>query len=88
VSPGAIGFGDVLRRWASRLQRRRSEKQLRLRETLQLGERRFVAVVEYEELRFLIAGTPTSVSLLSQLPGSLPNSAPPPPLQFSVRERL
>jgi flagellar biogenesis protein FliO len=49
--------------WGSRPQR-----QLRLCETLGLGERRFLAVVEFEQQRFLIAGTASSVALLAELP--------------------
>ena len=43
-------------------------RQLRLRETLALGERRFIAVVEFERQQFLIAGTGSSVALLTALP--------------------
>jgi flagellar biogenesis protein FliO len=49
---------------------RRPEKCLRLCETLTLGERRFVAVVEFERTRFLVGGTPSSLVLLSRLPNS------------------
>lgn len=45
----------------------RRTKSLRLAETLPLGERRFVAVIEFEQMRFLIGGTPSSLSLLAQL---------------------
>jgi flagellar biogenesis protein FliO len=44
-------------------------RQLRLRETLALGERRFIAVVEFEQQNFLIAGTGSSVAMLTALPG-------------------
>jgi flagellar biogenesis protein FliO len=44
-------------------------RQLRLRETLALGERRFIAVVEFERQKFLIAGTGSSVAMLAALPG-------------------
>lgn len=83
-----IPFGDVLRRWAGRLQRHRSEKQLRLRETLQLGERRFLAVVEFEQFRFLIAGTANSVALLSQLSAPLSDSPSPLAIQFRAGGKL
>jgi flagellar biogenesis protein FliO len=43
-------------------------RQLRLRETLALGERRFIAVVEFERQKFLIAGTGSSVAMLAALP--------------------
>lgn len=46
---------------------RRTPKSLRLCESLPLGERRFVAVVEFERARFLVGGTPSSVVLLSRL---------------------
>jgi len=42
-------------------------RSLRLRENLPLGDRRFVAVVEYEEMRFLIGGTSGSLVLLAEL---------------------
>jgi flagellar biogenesis protein FliO len=46
---------------------RRTPKRLRLCESLPLGERRFVAVVEFEAARFLVGGTPSSMVLLSRL---------------------
>ncbi len=46
---------------------RRAEKQLRLRETVALGEKRFVAVLEVEGRKFLIGGGSTGVSLLTAL---------------------
>jgi len=46
---------------------RRAPKRLRLCESLPLGERRFVAVVEFDEARFLVGGTPSSLVLLSRL---------------------
>lgn len=49
---------------------RRAPKGLRLCESLPLGERRFVAVVEYEKERFLLGGTPSSLVLLSRLDNS------------------
>jgi len=52
---------------ASRLVAGRRERHLRLCETLSLGERRFLAVVQYHEHRFLVAGTSHSIALLRQL---------------------
>jgi flagellar biogenesis protein FliO len=46
---------------------RRTPRRLRLCESLPLGERRFVAVVEFEAERFLVGGTPSSLVLLSRL---------------------
>lgn len=46
---------------------RRAPRCLRLRETLPLGEHRFVAVIEFETRRLLIGGTPSSLVLLAHL---------------------
>jgi flagellar biogenesis protein FliO len=46
-------------------------RQLCLRETLMLGDRRFISVVEFEQQRFLIAGTSGSVVMLAALPGGI-----------------
>jgi flagellar biogenesis protein FliO len=43
------------------------ERRLRLCETLSLGEKRFIAVVEYGKQKFLLAGTPQNISLLQSL---------------------
>jgi len=42
-------------------------RRLRLCESLALGDRRFVAVVEFERARFLIGATPSSMVLLTRL---------------------
>jgi hypothetical protein len=42
-------------------------RRLRLCESLPLGERRFVAVIEFEKARYLVGGTPASLALLAQL---------------------
>ena len=47
--------------------RRNPSRRLRLCETLPLGERRFVAVVEFEQARFLLGATASSVVLLARL---------------------
>ena len=46
---------------------RRTPKRLRLCESLPLGERRFVAVIEFEQSRFLVGGTSSSLVLLADL---------------------
>ncbi|HME12768.1 MAG TPA: flagellar biosynthetic protein FliO [Candidatus Acidoferrum sp.] len=46
---------------------RRRERSLRLCETVSLGDKRFVAVVQFERRRFLLGVTPHSVSLLQGL---------------------
>jgi flagellar biogenesis protein FliO len=47
--------------------RRRRPRRLRLCESLALGERRFVAVVEFDHARFLVGGTAASLVLLARL---------------------
>jgi flagellar biogenesis protein FliO len=42
----------------------RAKKKLRLRETLSLGNKRFLAVVEYQHQEILIAGTASSITVL------------------------
>lgn len=46
---------------------RRPPRRLRLCETLSLGEKRFVAVIEFDGLRFLVGATPASMVLLERL---------------------
>jgi len=43
------------------------EKSLRLCETLSLGDKRFLAIVQLEGRRFLIGATPQSIALLDRL---------------------
>jgi len=43
-------------------------RSLLIKETAGLGERRFVAVLQFERQRFLIGGSPGSVTLLAHLP--------------------
>jgi flagellar biogenesis protein FliO len=45
----------------------RREKTLRVCEALPLGDKRFVALIQCEDRRFLIAGTQQSISLLDRL---------------------
>jgi flagellar biogenesis protein FliO len=51
-----------------------ARRRLRLAETLPLGERRFVAVVEFEGQRFLLGGTSAQITLLSRLPEGDPQA--------------
>jgi len=57
-----ILWRSVVRRAASK------RKTLSVRETAALGDRRFVSVVQFERLRFLIGSSSSSVTLLAQLP--------------------
>ncbi|MBZ5659243.1 MAG: flagellar biosynthetic protein FliO [Acidobacteriia bacterium] len=57
---------------------RRRERRLRLCEMLPLGDKRFVAVVEYGSQKFLLAGTPQTISLLRYLDASSVAGGEPP----------
>jgi len=46
---------------------RRNERRLRVCEMVSLGDKRFLAVVECDRQRFLLAGTPQSIALLERL---------------------
>ena len=61
----------LIGRLCSTVSVRRNERKLRLCETLSFGEKRFIAVVEYDHSKFLVAGTPKSISLLQRLEGNL-----------------
>jgi len=62
-------FLEKLDHWWRRLpgMSLREPRRLRLCESLSLGERRFVAVIEYEHKRFLVGGTSASLALLTPL---------------------
>lgn len=69
--PFAIFAGNLAAFWGRLLRAYGPKaKSLRLCENLPLGERRFVAVVEFEQTRFLIGGTPSTLVLLSRLGGA------------------
>jgi flagellar biogenesis protein FliO len=52
----------------------RKPRRLRLCESLSLGEKRFVAVIQYEGQQFLIGGGSSSLNLLARL-GEAPDFA-------------
>lgn len=56
--------------------RRRAPRRLRLSESLPLGEHRFVAVIEFEQSRFLLGVTSSSLVLLARLAQPDVESAP------------
>jgi hypothetical protein len=67
--PKAAPGGLLLRAW-SWLQKNNkfaAAKQLRVSETISLGEKRFVALVDIDGQKFLIGGGASGVSLLTQL---------------------
>ena len=65
--------------WAQRALRPRHPRRLRVRETLSLGEKRFVAVIEYEGQELLVGGSSNSFALLARLEaGRVATEAAPP----------
>ena len=70
---GKPGWGEKIRAWMLRM--RRPARQLRMCESLSLGEKRLVAVLQFEGQRYLVGATGSSISLLSQLPDSAGSSA-------------
>jgi len=58
---------DWIRALLSGAGTREAPRRLRLCETLALGEKRFVAVVEFETQRFLVGGGAASVNLLARI---------------------
>ena len=55
--------------WTTLIRRAgRKRKTLSVCETAALGDRRFVSVIQFERQRFLIGSSPSSITLLSQLP--------------------
>jgi flagellar biogenesis protein FliO len=60
--------------WTSLVRRAgRKRKTLSVCETAALGDRRFVSVIQFERQRFLIGSSPSSITLLSQLPDESAN---------------
>jgi flagellar biogenesis protein FliO len=53
--------------WARALGSRQSRKRLRVCETVSLGEKRFVAVIEIDGEQFLVGGAASSVATLARL---------------------
>lgn len=61
--------------WNTLVKRARpSRKLLSISETTAIGDRRFVTVVQFEQQRFLVGSSPSSVTLLTRLPDSQPNA--------------
>ena len=71
-------FTAGLRRLLAGAAPRRRERTLHLRESLSLGEKRFLAVVQVERQQFLVGGSGSSISLLTQLPSIPPPDELPP----------
>jgi flagellar biogenesis protein FliO len=58
---------SILKWIVLRAKAQHARKNLRVCETVSLGEKRFVAIVQVDEERFLIGGSSSAVSLLTRL---------------------
>ena len=58
---------EWIRGWLAGIRVHRTPRRLRLCESLALGEKRFVAVIEFESQQFLVGGGAASVNLLARL---------------------
>jgi len=65
-----LKLGSIVKRIVSLAFTHRDDRRLRMREMLSLGDKRFIAIVEYGQEKFLIAGTPQNISLLRQYDGT------------------
>jgi len=60
-------IGALFRRLFALATVSQEKRLLHVREMLFLGDKKFIAVVEYDRRRLLIAGTPQNISLLDRL---------------------
>jgi flagellar biogenesis protein FliO len=71
MPPMARALYDVLAKLLSATQKvftaQRAQKQLRVCESVSLGDKRFVAVIQVDQERFLIGGATNSIAMLTRL---------------------
>jgi len=67
AAPPFSGAWQWMRNALSGVRIGKTPRRLRLCESLSLGEKRFVAVIEFETERFLVGGGAASVNLLARL---------------------
>jgi len=70
--------------WARRALGQRKPRRLRVRETLSLGDKRFLAVIEFDHQEFLVGGSGNSLALLARLHEGMVISDPPAPRETPV----
>jgi flagellar biogenesis protein FliO len=73
-SPPGTAWAVALKnlwQWARRAAGMRKARRLRVCETLSLGERRFLAIVEFDRQEFLVGGSGNSLELLARLNGGM-----------------
>jgi len=82
TSPPGTVWGPTLKdawQWFRRAVKSRKSRRLRVCETLSLGERRFLAVIEFDRQEFLVGGSGNSLALLARLHEGMVTPEPPLP---------
>jgi flagellar biogenesis protein FliO len=82
TSPAGAVWAVALKnlwQWVRRAVRSRKARRLRVCETLSLGERRFLAVIEFDRQEFLVGGSGNSLELLARLHEGTVIAEPAPP---------
>lgn len=64
-----LSVRKCLTRYSSGVLARRMPRRLRVAETVSLGEKRFVSILQVDGEQFLVGGSPSSVVLLAKLEG-------------------
>ena len=81
TSPPEVAWSVALKnswQWVQRAVMPRKARRLRVCETLSLGERRFLAVIEFDRQEFLVGGSGNSLALLARLHDGVVISEPSP----------
>ncbi|HVM94596.1 MAG TPA: flagellar biosynthetic protein FliO [Terriglobales bacterium] len=73
LGAGIARLAIFVRAFLSRVRSR--QKRLALLESVALGDRRFVSVIQFEGRRFLVGSAPSAVTLLAHLPDAGASSA-------------
>ena len=82
TSPPGAALADALKhfwRWVRGAVKSRRVRRLRVCETISLGDRRFVAVIEFDRQEFLVGGSGNSLALLARLHEGRVIAEPNPP---------
>jgi flagellar biogenesis protein FliO len=64
------GFAGIVQKfftWTKARVARQSRKRIRISETVSLGEKRFIAVIQVDQVEFLIGGGSNSIAMLTKL---------------------
>jgi flagellar biogenesis protein FliO len=82
---GAIALKNLWQ-WIRRAAKARKVRRLRVCESLSLGDRRFLAIIEFNRQEFLVGGSGNSLTLLARLHEGTVTAEPSPPHESRVFE--